>query len=82
MKTIRTPKDRRSKLEQSLRDQAAKSWRYCREFGLDIWGSHFGGKFIAFRLAAEAISLNQHNEEILSKYDTNTTNFKSYARAR
>ena len=57
--TYKTPKSKRSKLEQHFRDRAAESWRNSRHWGENIYLGHFGGKFIAYRLAAEKVAIDQ-----------------------
>ena len=62
--THKTPKPKRSNLEQYFRDSAAESWVRSRYWGKDIYSGHFGGKFIAYRLAAEKVAIDQEINEI------------------
>lgn len=62
MKTYKTPKHKRSNLEQTFRNYAAENWRISRD--LEPKKGHFHGKFTAFRIAAEAVALRQEMEDI------------------
>ena len=70
MKTLRTPPERRSKLEQHFRDKAAEYWRLYRpdkQKAKEItW--HWYGKFFAFCHAAEIVSLDQEVKETIDQY--------------